>query len=57
MTLENMSFNIQKVKDNDFEWFKMIVADYIERGVMDKCTQSAIIKKWESITGLKLKNK
>jgi hypothetical protein len=57
MTLENMSFNIQKVKDNDFEWFKAVIAGWVEAGTIEKCSNTAVTKKWESLTGLKLKNK
>jgi len=55
MTLETMDFNIEKLKANNFEWFQLLVAGYVESGVIPKPSAATIKKVWELKTGEKLK--
>ena len=57
MTLETMSYNVEKVKSLDFDWFQRLIEGYVEGGITPKPTPTAIKKQWEKLTGQKIKTK
>jgi hypothetical protein len=49
--LDASTWNAENAKTKDFEWFKMVVNDLVERGRLDKPSNKLLRDTWSEITG------